>query len=83
MAALSNADRALCWAEAMRPGGLGATGALSKAELRAAVDAIDQWVDDNASSFNSAIPQPARGTLTAKQKAQILMLVVQRRFGGL
>jgi hypothetical protein len=50
------------------------------AELRAAVDAIDQWIDDNASSFNSSIPQPARSSLTAKQKARLLVWVVRRRF---
>lgn len=53
---------------------------LSKPDLRAAVNAIDDWVDANAAAFNTAIPQPARGTLTAKQKAQLLFHVVSKRF---
>lgn len=53
---------------------------LSRADLRAAINAIDDWVDANAAAFNTAIPQPARGTLTAKQKAQLLFFVVNRRF---
>ena len=79
MAVLSNQDRASVWSEYMR----NQSAACLKAELRAAVDSIDQWVDDNSASFNSAIPQPARGALTAKQKAAILMYVVSRRFGVL
>lgn len=57
-----------------------AFGALTKADIRAAVDAIDGWVDANQASFNSAIPQPARAQLTAKQKAELLLFVVRRRF---
>lgn len=56
-------------------------GNLTKAQLKAAIDAIDTWVDANAASFNTGIPQPARGTLTAKQKARLLMLVVAARHG--
>lgn len=51
-----------------------------KADLRAAVNAIDDWVEANASAFNTAIPQPARGALTTQQKAKLLWYVVQRRF---
>jgi hypothetical protein len=53
---------------------------LTKTALRAAVDAVDQWVDDNAAAFNAAIPLPARTVLTPKQKAQLLFYVVRRRF---
>lgn len=53
---------------------------VSRAEFRAAVDAIDDWVDANAAAFNTAIPLPARTALTVKQKAQILMYVMRRRF---
>jgi len=51
-----------------------------KADLRAAVNAIDDWVEANASAFNTTIPQPARGALTTQQKAKRLWYVVQRRF---
>ncbi len=78
MAVLSNADRSACWGEAMRDA-LG-TLPLSKADLRAAVNAIDDWCDTNAAAFNTAIPQPARAALSARQKAALLMIVVSHRF---
>jgi hypothetical protein len=81
MAALSDLERLHLYERIMRefsdralPCGI------KKPELRAAVNAADQWIDDNASSFNAALPQPARGTLSAKQKALILMLIIARRF---
>lgn len=80
MAVLNNADRRDVWAEFMRTPEAGETFGISKTELRAAVDAIDQWVDDNAASFNTAIPQPARGSLMARQKARLLSFVIARRF---
>lgn len=51
---------------------------LSKAELRTAVDAIDGWIEDNIISFNSAIPEPAKSALTAKQKTKLLFMVIKR-----
>jgi hypothetical protein len=77
MAALSENDRAGVWAEYMREGDGSPT--ITKAQLRAVVDAIDDWVEANATSFNSAIPQPQRGELTTKQKAALLVYVVARR----
>lgn len=76
MAALSNADQAVAYAAFV---GAGDSLAIVKAELRAAVTAVDAWVDANAASFNAAIPQPARGALTARQKARLLEAVIRRR----
>lgn len=56
---------------------------IAKADLRAAVDAIDDWVDANSASFNAAIPQPARGALSSTQKALLLDYVVRRRIADL
>lgn len=53
---------------------------ISKADLRAAINAVDAWVDSNASAYNTAIPQPVRAALTAKQKARLLIYVVKRRW---
>lgn len=53
---------------------------MTKAQMRAALDAIDDWLNSNATSLNNAIPQPQRGALTTAQKARLLMLVVQRRY---
>ena len=54
--------------------------ALSKDELAAAINALDSWVDANAATINAAIPQPARGVLSAAQKAELLMVVVAKRY---
>jgi len=53
---------------------------LAKADLRAAVDAIDDWVENNAASFNSAIPEPARSSLNHKQKVRLLYMVIKHRW---
>ena len=53
---------------------------LGKADLKAAVDGIDDWVEANAASYNAAIPQPARGALSIQQKVRLLFYVVKKRF---
>jgi hypothetical protein len=82
MAVLSDVEREKVWAEFMATAGplLESFFGMSKTDLRAAVNAADQWADDNASSFNLAIPQPARGAMTAKAKARLLVWVVERRW---
>ena len=55
--------------------------AFTKADLRAALDATDAWVDSNAASFNSALPQPFRGQATTAQKTLLLCFVAMRRAG--
>lgn len=54
--------------------------AVTKPDLLAAVNAADQWCEDNAASFNLALPIAARTNLTAKQKAHLLAYVAIRRF---
>lgn len=77
MAVLADNDRMSVWGESMRQGeALG----LTKPDLRAAVNAIDAWIDASAGAFNTAIPQPARTVLTARQKALLLMMVIRRRW---
>lgn len=80
MAVLIDQDRYDIWADIMRL--LSAnkeTVSITKADLRAAVNAVDAWCNTNASAFNTAIPQPARAALSADQKARLLMLVVAKR----
>lgn len=55
---------------------------VSKAQLTAAVDAADQWADDNAAAYNSALPAAFRNNATASQKALLLAYVILRRYGG-
>lgn len=54
--------------------------AITKTDLRAAINAVDAWVDGNAASFNSALPAAARTGLTAPQKARLLAAVIRRRW---
>lgn len=81
MAAMSTADRTGVGAifqsdaSAVRE----AFGAFTKADLQAAVAAVDAWCEANTASFNSAIPLPARTALTAAQKSRLLMYVIRRR----
>ena len=53
---------------------------VSKVDLKNAVDAIDDWMDDNATSFNNAIPIPARTTMSMKQKLRIFMSILKIRW---
>lgn len=55
--------------------------ALSKADLRAAIDATDSWIDSNAASFNSALPAAAQSGLTAQEKTVLFCVVALRRAG--
>lgn len=56
---------------------------VTRADLKAAVDAVDAWCDANQTSFNQAIPVAARTALTADQKAWLLCYVVRRRIADL
>jgi len=82
MAALTSPDRIAVGAQfqsdASRVGE--AFGAVVKADLQAAVNAVDDWVVANAAAFNTAIPAAARAALTTAQKAHLLMYVVKKRY---
>jgi len=82
MATMTDNDRIAAWAEYVQ--GLSAEIDMSPGtlltEVRAAINATDQWMDDNAASFNNALPEPFRTWATSRQKTQLLMLVVLRRF---
>jgi hypothetical protein len=52
----------------------------TKPDLKAAVDAVDAWIDANAAAFNAALPQPFRNVATARQKALLMQYVVAKRY---
>jgi hypothetical protein len=79
MAVLSDADRFDVWAEYMREN-TEVLGALSKGDIRAFINAVDTFLNDNATALNNAIPQPARSVLTVSQKALGLTAVVRKRY---
>lgn len=81
MAVLSDNARIAVWADAMRqfsndrePVGI------NKTDLRAAVDAIDDWIVANATAFNNTLPTAAKNGLTTSQKARLFALVETRRY---
>lgn len=81
MAALTEQDRQGLWRDFQaEASSIWENLDLTKAELKAAVDATDDWIETNQASFNSALPQPARSNLTQKQKVRLFMLVAQKRF---
>jgi hypothetical protein len=55
--------------------------AFTKAQLSAAVAAADQWADDNAAAYNTALPAAFRNNATAAQKSLLLLCVIARRAG--
>jgi len=81
MAVLSSADRQRIWRGLMRYWSrlLDTLTGMSKSDIQAAVNAADQWADDNAASYNSALPVTFRTNATAGQKALLLAMVVLAR----
>lgn len=83
MAVLSDIDRTAVSAEIQRQlSDAHESCGVTKAQLRAAIDALDDFLEANAAALNSAIPQPARGALTTAQKARLLAYVALRRWGS-
>lgn len=81
MAVMSDQDRQRALAGLMREEQANIAGSWSKADLRAAVDATDAWIDANSASFVTALPQPFRGQSTALQKTIMFVYVALRRAG--
>lgn len=80
MAVLGDADRADCTADFQRDRATGQFGLVTKADLRAAVNGLDDYLNTNAAAINSAIPQPARAQLTTPQKALLMVYVITKRY---
>lgn len=53
-----------------------------KPDVRAMVNALDDFMDAHATDVNNAIPQPARSQFTVGQKARALARIVLARWGG-
>lgn len=75
---LDATNRLRVWAHCMR---LSNWTGITKPDLQAAVNATDQWIDDNQAAFNTALPQPARGQLNLAQKTLLFCFVAMRRAG--
>jgi hypothetical protein len=52
---------------------------LTSTDLKATVDATDQWIETNQLSFNNSLPEPAKINLTQAQKTLIFCVVAAFR----
>lgn len=82
MALLDATSRQRVWAQAMRdiPRDVGLP-EITKQELKAAMDAMDDWIEAQQLTFNLALPQPFRAAATGRQKSVLFMMVLARRAG--
>lgn len=81
MATLSDNERRDVWAEIMADLSRDREACgLTKAEVRAIVDAADAFLDANAAAYNSTIPAGVRGKAGASLKARALMKVIALRY---
>lgn len=83
MAVLSDADRIAAARQWIQRAfvELNTTATLNGAQIKAAVDAADDWADANAASYNSALPTTFRNTATVDQKTLLLSYVILHRAG--
>ena len=80
MAELSSEDRAKVWRGLMRHwSSVWEQHGLVKDELLAAVNATDTWIENNQSSYNSALPAAAQAGLNAAQKTLLFCAVALAR----
>lgn len=80
MALLTTPERLAVWAEMQRQiSKMREPISITRPQGLEFIDAVDQWMEDNAASFNSAIPQPQRSNLTATQKMHGFNMVTEAR----
>lgn len=77
MAVLNDTERQAIRNYVMRRWGA----AITKDELRAAIDATDSWIDSNAASYNAALPAAAQSGLSAAEKTILFCVVALKRAG--
>jgi hypothetical protein len=51
-----------------------------KTDIRAAFNALDQYLSDNAVAINNVLPAAAKANLTVPQKARLLLAVIRKRY---
>ena len=56
-------------------------GDLTKADIDAAVTAVDAFFEANVGAINNAFPQPARAEMSAREKAMLVTYVIRERYG--
>ena len=53
---------------------------VSRQDLRAAVNAMDDYFQANQAAMNNALPAAAKADLTTKQKALLAIFVIEKRY---
>lgn len=82
MAALPDLDRAAVWAQFMaRMKPENRAGPMTKADFRAAINAVDAWWSDNAVAVNNVFPTAAKAALTNVEKIGVFAYVALKRYG--
>ena len=81
MALLSDTDRRRIWRGLMRYWSniRETVVGCDKSDLLNAVNATDAWIDDNAGSYNTALPNPFKTNGTAEQKTLLFCCVALMR----
>lgn len=79
MAVLDSTNRTRCGNQLMRDGRC--PGAVKKGDLRAAIDATDDWIEANGAAYNLALPLAFRTNATLQQKVLLFCYVAMRRAG--
>lgn len=81
MAVLSDENRRSAWAAFMRELSREANRLdVTKEELLATVQALDDLLTSSETAINNAIPAGPRARLTVSQKARLLMFVIRQRY---
>ncbi len=79
MAELSTQNRQRIWRGLMRYWSNSREPMELSADLLAAVNATDTWINDNQGAFNSSLPAAAQSGLTATQKTLMFCAVALAR----
>jgi hypothetical protein len=82
MAVLTETQRFKVWGALMREWqALGQPPTVVKGDIRAAVDATDDWIETNQANFNAALPDPFRSNMSLEQKTLLFCFVALKRAG--
>lgn len=65
------------WSDALE------TISINKPALAEAITATDDWIADNAASYNQALPAAVQSGLNAAQKTMLFAYVAMKRYGVL
>lgn len=80
MALLPDSDRLKIWRALMREwSNLRESCNFLKQHLSDAVNATDQWIEDNQASYNNALPAQFRNNATVAQKTLLFCYVAMKR----